>query len=216
MVKALGKARQMTTYDMFQAGGGILWVIIGVSVLTLVMVIYCFLTVSPAREVPPAFVKRAHNLIQAGDLREAYELCSGRDEILARVLRAGLKMAGHDRYVIQEAMESEGERGATALWQRISYISNAGTIAPLLGLLGTVWGMMRAFGSIAYDDSQVKTIEVASGVAQAMVTTAAGLVVAIPAMVAYYYLRGRVINVIGEIENHATELVELLTRSPRS
>ncbi|HOE66514.1 MAG TPA: MotA/TolQ/ExbB proton channel family protein [Candidatus Hydrogenedentes bacterium] len=215
MLQPLSPPRQMTTYDMVQAGGAMLWVIMAVSILTLVMVIYCFLTVTPAREAPPLFVKRAHALIEAGDLRGAHELCEGRDEMLAKVLRAGLKMAGHDRYVIQEAMESEGERGAAALWQRISYINNAGVIAPLLGLLGTVWGMMRAFGSIAYDDSHVKTIEVASGVAQAMVTTAAGLLVAIPAMVAYYYLRGRVIRVLGVTEDHATELIELLARNAK-
>ncbi|HPJ99838.1 MAG TPA: MotA/TolQ/ExbB proton channel family protein, partial [Candidatus Hydrogenedentes bacterium] len=122
------------------------------------------------------------------------------------------KMAGHDRYVIQEAMESEGERGAAALWQRISYINNVGVIAPLLGLLGTVWGMMRAFGAIAFDDAQSRALSMAYSVSMAMITTAAGLLLAIPALLAYYYFRGRVIKIIAEVEAQASEVVEALSR----
>jgi biopolymer transport protein ExbB len=121
-------------------------------------------------------------------------------------------MVGHDRYVIQEAMESEGERGATALWQRISYLNNIGVIAPLLGLLGTVWGMIGAFGSLAMDDSQRKSVTMAYSVAQAMVTTAAGLMLAIPAMVVYFYLRSRVIKIVSEVEARSSEIMELLTQ----
>ncbi len=212
VLSGVGPAPRMTVADMMRAGGVILWVIGAISVIGLALGVYCLFTITPAREVPPMLIKRVHGQIVAGEIREAYRMCEGRDELFARVLQAGLKMHGHDRYVIQEAMESEGERGATALWQRISYLNNVGTIAPLLGLLGTVWGMMNAFGSIAYDDSQVKTIEVANGVAQAMVTTAAGLIVAIPAMICYYYLRGRVLRVISEVESQATEAIELLAR----
>ena len=163
---------------MIREGGSILWVIIGLSVITFIMVLYFFFTITPAREVPPNLLKRALSQIRAGDLRGAYQMCEGRDELLANVIKSGLKMAGHDRYVIQEAMESEGERGATALWQRISYVNNVGAIAPLLGLLGTVWGMIRAFGAIAFDDAQSRGLVMAYSVSQAMITTAAGLMLA--------------------------------------
>jgi biopolymer transport protein ExbB len=139
-------------------------------------------------------------------------MCEGRDELLANVIRAGLKASGHDRYVIQEAMESEGERGATALWQKISYLNNIGVIAPLLGLLGTVWGMIQAFGAIAMADDRVKGLQMAESVAQAMITTAAGLMLAIPAMAMYFYLRGRVVKIIAQVEAQASEIVELLTQ----
>ncbi|MCC6488926.1 MAG: MotA/TolQ/ExbB proton channel family protein [Candidatus Hydrogenedentes bacterium] len=188
--------------------------ILVLSVLACVMVVYFILTVTPNREVPALFIKRAHAQIRAGDLRGAYQMCEGRDELIAQVLRAGLKMHGHDRYVIQEAMESEGERGATALWQKISYLNNIGVIAPLLGLLGTVWGMIGAFGAIAYNDSETKSLVMAYNVAQAMITTAAGLMLAIPAMLVYYYLRGRVVKIVAEVEAQATEFVELLSGGP--
>ncbi|MBN2307941.1 MAG: MotA/TolQ/ExbB proton channel family protein [Candidatus Hydrogenedentes bacterium] len=205
--------QQLTLWDMLKQGGPILWVIGVLSLITLVMAVFFFLTVTPSREVPPNFMKRALTQIEAGDLRGAYQMCEGRDELLANVLRAGLKMYGHDRYVIQEAMESEGERGATALWQKISYLNNIGVIAPLLGLLGTVLGMIGAFGAMALDDAKVKGLTMAYSVAQAMITTAAGLLLAIPAMVVYFYLRGRVIKIVAAVEAQSSELIEALTRS---
>lgn len=210
------EAHRLTLWDMMKAGGVIMWIIVAMSVATLVMAVYFLLVVTPAREVPPNFVKRAMSQIRAGDLRGAYQMCEGRDELVANVLRAGLKVSGHDRYVIQEAMESEGERGATALWEKISYLNYVGVTAPLVGLLGTVWGMINAFGAIAFEDAVVRGKAMASGVAQAMITTAAGLMLAIPAFVLYFYLRGRVINIIAHIEAQAGEIVEVLARSHKA
>ncbi len=202
--------RQITLMMMFEQGGVILWIIMGLGFIALVLALYLLITVTPRREVPLALVKRAVAQIKAGEIQGAYHMCLERDNIMARVLAAGLKKAGHDRFVIQEAMESEGERSATALWQRISYLNNIGTLAPLLGLLGTVWGMMGAFGAIALDTAQVKGITMAYSVSQAMITTAAGLLLAIPAMGIYYYLRGRVIRIIADVEEQASIFVELL------
>lgn len=215
-VAAPGQVGQLTLWMMMEKGGPILWVIIGLSVVAVMMGLYCVITVTLNREAPTTLVRRALSQIQAGDVRGAFQMCEGRGELLANVLRAGIKMSGHERYVIQEAMESEGERGAAALWQKISYLNNIGVIAPLLGLLGTVWGMIQAFGAIALDDSQVRGLTMAYSVAQAMITTAAGLILAIPCLVTYFYLRGRVVRIIAEVEAQASELVELLTRSQQS
>jgi biopolymer transport protein ExbB len=205
-------APRITLWWMLEKGGLINWLILAMSVVAVIMTIYLLLTVTTSREVPQQLVKRAQAQIRAGDLRGAYEMCEGRDELFARVLEAGLRRGGSDRYVIQEAMESEGERGATALWQRISYLNNIGAIAPLMGLLGTVWGMIRAFSGIAFENSAAKGLVMAEGVAQAMITTACGLMLAIPALLVYYYLRGRVIKIVAEVEAEASEIIELLAR----
>ncbi|MCX5769832.1 MAG: MotA/TolQ/ExbB proton channel family protein [Candidatus Hydrogenedentes bacterium] len=207
---------QVTLLLMVWWGGWILWITMALGFIALVMAIYFALTVTPTREVPANFARRVLTQIKAGDLRGAYQLCEGREELLAKVVRAGLKASGHDRYVIQEAMESEGERGVTALWQKISYLNNIGTTAPLLGLLGTVWGMVLAFSNIAADDAQVRGMVVAENVSKALITTVGGLVVAIPCMVVYYFLRGRVIRIVAEVEAQASEVVELLTRGRES
>ncbi len=203
---------QLTLMMMIEQGGYILWVIMGLGFISFVLCIYHLLTLTPGREAPKNLVRRAHGQLQEGDLRGAYQMCQERDEYLALVLRAGLKMSGHERYVIQEAMESEGERGATALWQKISYLNNIANLAPLLGLLGTVWGMMQAFGAIAFEDAQVKGLTMAYSVAEAMITTAAGLLLAIPTMAVYFFLRGRVIKIIAVVEAHASEFVELIVK----
>jgi biopolymer transport protein ExbB len=216
ITRAAAEGEVVTLWQMMQSGGVILWVIVGLSVLTAIMAIYFIMTITVSREAPRTLLDRARRQLEEGEIRSVYQMIEGRDELLAKVMRAGLKVAGHDRYVIQEAMESEGERGATALWQRISYLSNVGMIAPLLGLLGTVWGMIQAFGSIALDNSQVKDLRMAESVAQAMITTAGGLVLAIPALVIYFYLRGQVIKIIAEVEAEATELVELMAREGES
>jgi len=213
---ALSQPTEMTLQEMILEGGPILWIIGALSVFTLMMTVYFFLTVTPGREVPAKFVRRAHAQLVDNDIKGVQQMCEDRDELIANVLRAGIKMQGHDRFIIQEAMESEGERGAAALWQKISYLNNVGVIAPLLGLLGTVWGMIGAFGAIALNDTESRGLLMAYNVAQAMVTTAAGLMLAIPAMVAYFYFRGRVLKIIGLVEAQAAELVDLLVGQPRS
>lgn len=199
-------------WTMIKQGGIILWIIMGLSVFTVGMAVYLLLTVTVSREAPSTFVKRALTQLDNGEFAGAYQMCEDRAEMAALVLRAGLKVEGHDRYVVQEAMESEGERCATALWQKISYLNNVGAIAPLLGLLGTVWGMIGAFGAMALNDATARSLTMAYSVAQAMVTTAAGLMLAIPALVIYYYLRGRVIQIIARVEALSTEFVEYLER----
>jgi len=205
-------SQEITVMMMIKWGGAILWFTMFLGFVAFVMAVYFLLTVSTKREVPPVFVRRVLTQLRAGDLRGAYQLCENRDELLARVVRAGLKMSGHDRYVIQEAMESEGERGVTALWQKISYLNNIGVIAPLLGLLGTVWGMVLAFSSIASDNTQVRGMVVAENVSKALITTVGGLIVAIPCMGVYFFLRGRVVKIIAEVEATASEVIELLAK----
>lgn len=212
---AVPSINELSLDVMIRQGGLILYIIMGLGFIALVMAVYFFLTVTPSREAPPKFVKRAASQIRDGDLRGAFQMCEGRDEMLASVLYAGLRMAGQERYIIQESMESEGERRAAALWQKIFYLNNIGVIAPLLGLLGTVWGMIGAFSAIALDSAQVKGLTMAYKVSQAMITTAAGLALAIPVLMAYFFLRGRVLKIISQVEAQASEFVELIVRNQK-
>ena len=215
-VEQLDPIEEVTLEMMVRKGSPILWAIMVLAFIAVVMGLYLFLTVTPRREAPTKLLRRVTNQIRAGDMQGAIMLCEGRDELMARVLHAGLKMADQDRYIIQESMESEGERGAAELWQKISYMNNVGVIAPLLGLLGTVWGMIGAFSAIALDSSQVKSVTMAYNVSQAMITTAAGVLLAIPALLVYYILRGRVLRVVSTVESQASEFVELIIRNQKA
>ena len=208
--------REITMMTLLRWGGWILWITMMGGFASLVMSLYFIATMTSKREIPPTFVRRVIAQIQSGDLRGAYQLCEGRDELFANVVRAGLKLHGRERYVIQEAMESEGERCATAMWQRISWLNNIGVIAPLMGLLGTVWGMVLAFCNIASESAQVRSLAVAENVSKALVTTVGGLVVAIPSMSVFFYLRGRVAKIIAAVEAQSSEVVELLTKEPKA
>jgi len=83
-------------------------------------------------------------------------------------------------------------------------------VAPMVGLLGTVIGMLKAFNSVAFDLAKARPMELAAGVGQALITTIAGLIIAIPAMIAYAWFRGRVIKLIGQMEGSATDLLAIM------
>jgi len=118
--------------------------------------------------------------------------------------------------ILTAVAETEGNRIAAALNQRVLYIMDVGVLAPLLGLMGTVIGILNSFGHIASEASPMRTMLLAGGVSQALVSTAAGLVVGITAMAFYAYFRGRVGHLISLLESEATLLThELILLSQR-
>ena len=108
--------------------------------------------------------------------------------------------------LLRETMEGEGGRQATLMQNQTQYLLDIAIIAPMIGLLGTVMGMLRAFNSVALDIARARPLELAGGVSQALITTIAGLIVAIPAMIAYAYFRGRSSRLITELEGAAADL----------
>ena len=202
----------LTLWQLIVSGGAIMAVLGVLSVVALAMIITFFVTLNPRREASQNFIVRARALMREGDVGACELLCQQEEEMLPRILLAGLQVAGQDRHIIVEAMQSEGGRLAAALSQRVGYLSNIATLAPMLGILGTVLGMIRAFNSIAFQPAVVKPIVLAGGVSMALVTTAAGLVVAIPIMAFYFYFRGMVQKVVAAAEGASAELVEPLTQ----
>jgi len=202
----------MTLWELIRSGGPIMVVLGILSVLALAMIITFFITISPRREVSEHFVVQARSLLEDGDVGACELVCQQKHAMLPRILRAGLQVAGQDRYVIVEAMQSEGTRLAASLAQRVGYLSNIATLSPMLGILGTVLGMIRAFNSIAFQPGVAKPIVLAGGVSMALVTTATGLIVAIPIMAFYFYFRGRAQKTVAAVESASAEFVEPLTR----
>ena len=147
----------------------------------------------------------------------ALEVCRKRKKPLARILGAGLSRFGSPVMEIEKAVEDAGEREVRRLSANLRPLVVIGMIAPLLGLLGTVWGMIGAFSSIAFQGGLGKPELLASGISQALITTAAGLAIAIPAQAAYYYFRGRIDRFVRRTEDLYMELDEKLAahRFPR-
>jgi biopolymer transport protein ExbB len=137
------------------------------------------------------------------------------NESMARVTQKTLefftKYPGASFGEVREVAEAEGSRQAGLLSSRITYLADIGSIAPMVGLLGTVLGMIKSFLNIAEGDvSGVRQMELAEGVSEALITTAAGLMIGIPALVFYSLFRGRVQKYIAELEAAATHLMALL------
>ena len=206
----------MTLVQLIQAGGVVMMIIGGLTVLATALALYFAITLRQKNFVNPDFVGKAYTCLFQGDLEGAVGLCNRDGSIIARVLVAGIEVDATDRVAVQEAMQAEGERLASTLWQRITYLQDIAILAPMLGILGTVLGMIRSFNAIAYATSLVKPVALAAGVSQALVTTAAGLAVAIPSMACYFVFRGRVQRILAATESASAQFLDKLVTSKRS
>ncbi|QDV79941.1 MotA/TolQ/ExbB proton channel family protein [Botrimarina mediterranea] len=147
---------------------------------------------------PPDLVEAFEAHLNAKQFSEAYELANADDSFLGKVLAAGLGRLsnGGDYPRAIEAMQEVGEEENMKLDHRLSYMALIGTIAPMIGLLGTVQGMIASFDVIATSPTTPKPSELAEGIATALFTTLVGLVIAIPAIAAYNILRNRVAELV--------------------
>jgi biopolymer transport protein ExbB len=149
--------------------------------------------------MPSKLVETFDNLLNEKKYQEAYELARGDESFLGQVLAAGLARlsAGYSQAV--EAMEEVGEEENMKLEQRLSYIALIGTISPMVGLLGTVQGMIASFSVIARSPTTPKPSELAAGISTALFTTLVGLFIAIPAIAVYNILRNRIARLVLEV-----------------
>ena len=201
----------MTMWQVIKAGGEVMIFLALLSVAALGLIVYYFMAMKLARLLPEDFMEKAVGLLGDNRHEEARQLCEENKNLISSVLLAGLSRAGRGRLIVKEAMQDEGRRGTDSLWQRLSYLADVAAIAPMVGLLGTVLGMIQAFNVIAFQAGAVKPILLASGISKAMVTTATGLIIAIPAMIFYSFFRGIVQDVAARLENISTELWHIMT-----
>ncbi|MEO0530699.1 MAG: MotA/TolQ/ExbB proton channel family protein [Planctomycetota bacterium] len=195
------------------SAGPLLWPIGMASVVMVLCVSERLMALRRRRVVPKRFIHCVLTQVEenAVDRAGALELCDENSSHISRVFEAGLRRWGRSQVEVEQAVLDEGERTAAELRKYLRVISGVGNICPLLGLLGTVWGMREAFDAIAGESAMGKPELLASGISQALMSTAAGLGVAIPAMIAYLHLTGRIDSLIGQIDRHGQELVNLIS-----
>lgn len=149
--------------------------------------------------LPTAFVEEFEQKLNAKDFQGAYEFARGDDSFVARVLAAGMARLSRGYEEAVEGMQEVGEDENMALEHRLSYVALIGTIAPMMGLMGTVQGMISSFDIIAQSATSPKPSELADGISTALVTTFIGLILAIPAMVFHGILKNRIQRLVLEI-----------------
>ncbi len=206
----------MTLAEAWVHGGLIMWLILALSILGGALSLYLFFLLRPSQIVPRSLLSELRDNLADGDLNSARRACERRSSPLASVTLAALDYIRNvpeaDAHFLKDTVEAEGGRQAEDLQSQTQFLLDISVIAPMLGLLGTVLGMLRAFGAIAHDYSAAKPVILAAGVSQAIVTTIFGLAVAIPCMILYAHFRRRTVRMTAMLETAATELLALLTR----
>jgi biopolymer transport protein ExbB len=198
--------------------GGPLMLPIGVcSFILLVFVFERTIALRRGRVIPRPFVRRFLEQIAEGQLdrKSAAQLCEENGSPVAEVFAAAVNKWGRPSVEVEQAIIDAGERMTNGLRAYIRLFNGISTICPLLGLLGTVLGMISAFNAIATAAAMGRPELLAGGISQALLTTAAGLTVAIPALIAYLFFVGRVDKLVIEIDSLGQQLVSLIAGDAR-
>jgi biopolymer transport protein ExbB len=198
---------------MFLKGGVIMWPILLCSILGLAVVIDRYIIIRKARINVPAFMVRIRGFIKKKDISGAISYCMEEKSPIANVVRKGLKKykLGHER--VKESIENAGNQEIGKLEKGLPILASVAGIAPLLGFLGTVTGMITAFMTIQDLQGSVGPSDLAGGIWEALITTAFGLFVGIPALALYNYFLSAVKKLVGEIEMVANDVVDVIQDS---
>ena len=187
----------MTLRQLLRAGGTIGLVILGLSMAMVALIVEHLLTIRRKSLMPEGLADSVSAMVSTGRFAEADRLCRERPSFLGAVLAEGLAEAPLGYAAVEKSMEDASAEQAARLFRKIEYLSVIGTIAPMLGLLGTVWGMIVAFQEFA-TKLNPPVSELAPGIYQALVTTLMGLGVAVPALSAFAIFRNRIDELVAE------------------
>lgn len=196
--------------ELIQAGGWLMLPIILCSIIAVGIIGERLWTLRRKRVNPPHLVAEVWRWMQKDELSEDHVKALANNSPLGRILAAGLQHRKGERDLIKEAVEDTGRHVVHELERYLNTLGTIASITPLLGLLGTVIGMVRVFMAITAHGVGDPGV-LAAGIYEALLTTAAGLTVAIPSLIAYRYLRGRVDELVVDMEQEAIKLVDAMS-----
>ncbi len=197
--------------DILAKGGPIMYLILLCSVIAVTVFLERLIHFHRSSIDTQKFMNGLRNILRKKNFVEAITICDETPGPIAYTLKTGIMSHDKPRELIKEAMEDAGLYEIPRLERKLVILATVAHITPLLGLLGTVTGMINAFKSIVNSPGPVNPSILAEGIWEALITTAAGLVVAIPTYVAYNYLVNRVDSISIEMEKCTTEVTNLLT-----
>jgi biopolymer transport protein ExbB len=196
-------------WELVKAGGYVMWPIILCSIAAAAIIVERLWTLQENRVIPKELTKKVLQWIETRDLNDKMIAALEQNSPLGKVIAVGLANRNRTRDVLVERVTDTGRHVVHELERFLGMLGTIASVSPLLGLLGTVTGIIRAFNDLTLKGSGDPRI-LSGGIAEALITTAAGLLVAIPALVGYRYLRGRVEGLVVQMEKEAMQLVELL------
>ncbi len=198
---------------ILNAGGTIGFIIILLSVAAVAITIELLITVRAKVLIPPGFAEEIAQKLVSGQRNEAFKQCRENPSVLGTVLAAGLNDSDLGWDAVEKSVEDATAEQAARLYRRVDYLNVIGNIAPMLGLLGTVVGMVIAFQELAESTGYQRAGDLAEGIYLALVTTVEGLIVAIPALCVYAFFNNRVAFLIGETTYIADQVLRPLKRA---
>lgn len=200
-------------FELLAKGGWLMIPIAACSLVALALFLERMWSLQRPKVLPARFLELMTKLLKERRFKEAESLCQGSESYVARILAAGVRYAGRPRSIIKEIMEEEGQRQVSLMERFTGGIGAIATVAPLVGLLGTVTGMIQVFQRVVSQGAasqQVDAGALAAGIWEALVTTAAGLTVAIPTYLAYRYILGRIDRYAVEMGEVAADALEYM------
>jgi len=205
----------MTWRQIVESGGWLMYVLGVMSVLTFTLIIYFLVVLRIGQVAPRPLHRELVERIRAGSIDDALRACEYRPCPLSVVALAAIDYVRNspegDPALVKDVIEGEGGRQAEAIQGQTQYLLDIAVVSPMIGLLGTVFGMLRAFSSVALDIANAKPVVLAAGVSQALVTTAFGLIVGIPAMIFYALFRRRASKLVSYLEAASTDVMTALS-----
>jgi biopolymer transport protein ExbB len=201
-------------WEIVRAGGPIMWPIILCSIAAAAIILERMWTLQEKRVLPGDLVQKIWQLVEANQINDKIIAALEQNSPLGKVLAAGLANRHRPREVMMERLEDAGRHVVHELERFLNTLGTIAGVSPLLGLLGTVTGIIKAFNAIqagGMGDPRA----LSGGIAEALITTAAGLCVAIPALIAYRYLRGKVDRIVVAMEKDAIRLADAVEEAAR-
>jgi len=196
-------------YEFISQGGIVMYILIATSLVSLTIIFERLWSLRASIVVPTKDIAKVENAVREDQVDEALELCKNNNTAMSRILWVALKNRGVKRSIMKEILEEVGRQEVAHLERFVGVLALIAAISPLLGLLGTVIGMIEVFQVISVEGVG-KADVLAAGISKALNTTAMGMVVAIPTLVAYRYFEAKVNQYVVEIEQHALYFVDLL------
>jgi biopolymer transport protein ExbB len=203
----------MEIITWFQRGGLVMWPILLCSVVALYIVFERMLTFRGAKPPGGAFQLKLRKVLESRDVRLAQELCIQEKSPVGRIVGAGLEKVHHGPMRVRQAMEDQGREEFTGLERHLGVLASIAGIAPMLGFLGTVTGLIAAFQSVSTAVGQPSPVDLADGIWEALITTVFGLVVGIPAAAAYNYLVNQIHAITASFERIARDSLDAIEES---
>jgi len=212
--KAAEKSSDKSLLDLYKEGGPVMHLIALCSVGMLALAGFCAINYSRKKMMPATLVTQLNQYMGQRDVEGAFNLCQNNKCVLTNALATALVKANFERDMfnktaMENAIAEECFRDETKMMVVVNYLNTLAVMAPMIGLLGTTTGMISSFGALTA--GKAEATELAGGIGEALVATAGGLTLAIPAMFMYFYFRGQVQSVMADVHKTLATMLDLFT-----